>query len=69
MMRQYTVDMNHRHTRKPRTLFCDAPAEDTVQHAPEDVTDFMDRVCAELEHTADRFVSEAARRLLERTEW
>ena len=36
---------------------------------PEDVTEAMDRVCAELEEELDPFVSAAARLVLERSEW
>ena len=59
-----------RRTKKSRSqLFSDAVREYVARHAPEDVTDTMDRVCADLEHPADPFVSVAARRILERTEW
>jgi metal-responsive CopG/Arc/MetJ family transcriptional regulator len=58
-----------RRTRKSRSqLFSDALREYVARHAPEDVTDAMDRVCAELGHTTDRFVSAAARRVLERSQ-
>ena len=36
---------------------------------PEDVTEAMDLVCAELEEELDPFVSAAARLVLERSEW
>jgi hypothetical protein len=43
------------------------------RHAPEHVTEAMDRVCVELEgeHVGkpDEFVSMVGRRVLERTEW
>jgi metal-responsive CopG/Arc/MetJ family transcriptional regulator len=59
-----------RRTRKSRSqLFSDAVREYVARHAPEDVTDAMDRVCAELGHPADEFVSSTARRILERSEW
>ena len=59
-----------RRTKKSRSqLFSDAVREYVARHAPEDITDAMDRVCAELGRSTDQFVSSAARRVLERTEW
>ena len=59
-----------RRTRKSRSrLFSDALREYVTRHAPEEVTDAMDRVCAELGGARDPFVSSAARRVLERSEW
>jgi metal-responsive CopG/Arc/MetJ family transcriptional regulator len=59
-----------RQTKKSRSkLFSDVVKEYVARHATEDVTEGMDRVCAELGHSKDRFVSSAARRALERSEW
>ncbi len=59
-----------RRTRKSRSkLFSDAVKEYVARHAPEEVTDAMDRVCAELGEPTDPFASSAARRVLERMEW
>ena len=59
-----------RRTKKSRSqLFSDAVREYVARHAPEDVTEAMDRVCAELGNPADKFVSSAAHSVLERTEW
>jgi predicted transcriptional regulator len=59
-----------RRTRKSRSqLFSDALREYVARHAPEDVTDAMDRVCAELGQSTDRFVSASTRRVLEQSEW
>jgi predicted transcriptional regulator len=59
-----------RRTKKSRSqLFSDAVREYISRHAPDDVTAAMDRVCAELGGQADDFVSSAARRTLERSEW
>lgn len=59
-----------RRTKKSRSrLFSDAVREYVARHAPEDVTDAMDRVCTELSHSADPFVASAASRVLERSEW
>jgi antitoxin MazE6 len=59
-----------RRTKKSRSrLFSDAVREYVARHAQEDVTDAMDRVCAELGNPADKIVSSAAHRVLERSEW
>jgi metal-responsive CopG/Arc/MetJ family transcriptional regulator len=59
-----------RRTKKSRSqLFSDAVSEYVARHAPEEVTDAMDRVCAELGHPADPFVSSASCRVLARSEW
>jgi metal-responsive CopG/Arc/MetJ family transcriptional regulator len=57
-------------TRKSRSrLFSDAVREYLARHAPEEVTEAMDRTCSELGCTADEFTSLAVRRILERSEW
>ena len=59
-----------RRTKKSRSqLFSEAVREHVARHAPDEVTAVMDRVCAALGEPADKFVSSAARRILERTEW
>lgn len=59
-----------RRTRKSRSkLFSDALKEYVARHAPEEVTDAMNRVCVDLGESKDPFVSSAARRILERSEW
>jgi metal-responsive CopG/Arc/MetJ family transcriptional regulator len=59
-----------RRTRKSRSqLFADAVKEYVARHAADDVTEAMDRVCAEVGDSKDDFLSLAARRVLERTEW
>jgi len=59
-----------RRTKKSRSqLFSDAVKEYVARHAPEDVTDAMDRVCAELGNPQDEFGEAAAHRILERNEW
>jgi len=59
-----------RRTKKSRSqLFSDAVKEYVARHAPDDVTEAMDRVCAALGRAPDPFVSSAARRVLERSEW
>ena len=46
-----------------------ALAEYLARHAPERVTEAMDRVCAELGEESDEFAAEAARRTLEQSTW
>jgi metal-responsive CopG/Arc/MetJ family transcriptional regulator len=50
-------------------VFSAALAEYVARHAPDEVTDAMDRVIAEVGSHADAFVSAAGRRVLESTEW
>jgi metal-responsive CopG/Arc/MetJ family transcriptional regulator len=50
-------------------LFSDAVREYITRHAPEEVTEAMDRVCSELGHPPGEFISSAARRVLKRSEW
>ena len=59
-----------RRSKKSRSqLFSDALREYVARHAPEEVTDAMNRICAELGDSRDPFVSLATRRALERSEW
>jgi metal-responsive CopG/Arc/MetJ family transcriptional regulator len=56
--------------RKSRSkLFSEALREYIGRHSPDEVTEAMDRTCAQLSEHADKFVSLAARRVLERSEW
>lgn len=64
------VERLARRTKKSRSrLFSDALREYLARHAADELTEAMDRVCAELGATKDSFVSSAARRVLERSEW
>ena len=59
-----------RRTKKSRSqLFSDAVREYIARHAPEEVTEAMDEVCAAVGYPTDEFVRSAARRVLERSEW
>ena len=59
-----------RRTKKSRSrLYGDALKEYLARHAPDEVTEAMNRACAEVGKTKDPFVSSAARRILERSEW
>lgn len=64
------VELFARRTKRSRSrLFGDAIREYLARHAPDEVTEAMNRVCAEVGGAADPFVSASARRVLERTEW
>ncbi len=59
-----------RRTKKSRSqLYSEAVRDYVARHAPEEITDAMDRVCEDLGPTADSFVSVAAAHALRRTEW
>ena len=59
-----------RRTKKSRSrLYGDALREYLARHAPDDVTEAMNRACAEVGESRDPFVSSSARRILERSEW
>ena len=59
-----------RRTKKSRSrLFSDALKEYLARHAPDEVTEAMNRACAEAGGAKDPFVSVVARRILERSEW
>jgi antitoxin MazE6 len=59
-----------RRTKKSRSrLFSDALKEYLARHAPDEVTEAMNRACAEAGELRDPCVAAAARRTLGRTEW
>jgi metal-responsive CopG/Arc/MetJ family transcriptional regulator len=59
-----------RRTKKSRSrLYGEALKEYLARHAPDEVTEAMNRACAEVGEARDPFVSTAARRMLERSEW
>ena len=59
-----------RRTKKSRSrLFTEAVQGYVARHAPEEVTEAMDRVCAELGSRKDAFVSSAVLRVLGQSEW
>ena len=59
-----------RSTKRSRSrLFSDALKEYLARHAPEEVTDAMNRALSELGEPSDPFVSLASRRALERSDW
>jgi len=59
-----------RRTKKSRSrLFRDALQEYLARHTPDQVTQAMNHALAELGTNDDPFISKAARRVLERSEW
>jgi metal-responsive CopG/Arc/MetJ family transcriptional regulator len=50
-------------------VFSAALREYVARHAPDDVTEAMNRVCEITQKEPDPFSGAAARRVLERTEW
>jgi len=59
-----------RRSKKSRSrLFSDALQEYVARHSPDEITEAMNSVCDEVGDTKDPFVSAAARRTLEKTEW
>lgn len=59
-----------RRTKKSRSrLFRDALQEYLARHTPDQVTEAMNHALAELGTSSDPFISNAARRVLERSEW
>ena len=58
-----------RNGRSRSDIYSSALKEYGARHAPEDVTEAMNRVCDDIGQETDRFVTTAARRVLERSEW
>jgi predicted transcriptional regulator len=59
-----------RRTKRSRSrLYGDALKEYLARHAPDEVTEAMNRACAQVGDAKDAFVSSSARRTLERSEW
>jgi metal-responsive CopG/Arc/MetJ family transcriptional regulator len=59
-----------RRTKRSRSrLFSDALKEYLARHSADKVTEAMNAACDEIGDTKDAFVSAAARRVLEKTEW
>lgn len=59
-----------RRARRSRSeLFSAALSEYVARHAPDEVTEAMNRVCEQVGHQQDAFVAAAGRRVLEKAEW
>ena len=64
------ADTLARRLKKSRSqVYREALREYLARHDPDEVTEAMNRVCAEVDTRPDPAVSAAARRILERTEW
>ena len=64
------VERLARRTKRSRSrLFSDALKEYLDRHSPDKVTEAMNKACAEVGDEGDEFVSTAASRTLERSEW
>ena len=50
-------------------LYCDALKEYLARHSPDTITEVLNAACHEIGDTEDSFVSAAARRILEKSEW
>ena len=59
-----------RRTKRSRSrVFSDALREYLARHSPEEVTEAVNKACAEIGEAKDQFVASAARRVLERSQW
>ncbi len=58
-----------RERRSRSEVYSAALCEYVARHAPDEVTDAMNRVCDEVGSESDAFAAAAARRVLERVEW
>jgi metal-responsive CopG/Arc/MetJ family transcriptional regulator len=58
-----------REGRSRSDVFAAAVREYVARHAPDEVTEAMDRVCSEIGDQKDEFVRAVGRRVLKRTEW
>ena len=64
------VERLARGARKSRSeVYSAALREYVARHAPDEVTDALDRVVSDVGESEDPFVSAAAQRILETTEW
>jgi metal-responsive CopG/Arc/MetJ family transcriptional regulator len=50
-------------------VYSAALREYVARHAPDEVTDALDRIVGEMDPSGEPFVSEAGRRVLEASEW
>jgi predicted transcriptional regulator len=64
------AEQHARRARKSRSqLYAEAIAEYLARHAPDEVTEAMNRVADQLDTSSNAFATAAAHRVLERTEW
>ncbi len=59
-----------RRTKRSRSrVFSDALREYLARHSPDEITEAMNKACADIGESNSPFAAEAARRILERIEW
>ena len=59
-----------KHSRRTRSeVYAAALDEYVARHAPDEVTDAMNRICERMSEEANAFVSTAGRRILGNVEW
>ncbi len=58
-----------RNRRSRSAVYCAALKEYVARHAPDELTEAMNRVCEDVNGQGDAFVRVAGRRVLERAEW
>lgn len=64
------AERHARRVKKSRSqLYSEAISEYLARHAPDEVTEAMNRVIDQLGQPTDPFVTNSARRVLERSEW
>jgi len=64
------VERLARRARKSRSeVYSAALKEYVARHAPDEITEAMDRVCERIKDGKDAFVAAASRRVLEHAEW
>ena len=64
------AERHARRARKSRSqLYAEALSEYLSRHAPDEITEAMNLVIDQLNEPTDPFVTAAARRVLERSEW
>jgi metal-responsive CopG/Arc/MetJ family transcriptional regulator len=64
------AEQHARRAQKSRSqLYAEALAEYLARHAPDEVTEAMNRVIDQVATEPDAFAGAAARRVLERSEW
>ena len=64
------IERLRRQERRSRSeVFAAALTEYVARHAPDEVIEAMNRVCADVNTIPDVFIQTASRRILERSEW
>ena len=66
---QQAEALAHRAKRSRSDVYARALSEYVARHAPDRVTEGMNRALDQIDEAQDRFTSRAARRALERAEW